>query len=135
MCETLYILFHSELKKDACIDEMTIENRMVEIYHAHTDENTKLRIMSKLSSENITIRVLIATVACGMGVNIPDISIVILWGLPPSLLHMWQEIGRCGRDGDLVLPSVIDMQKVFQCHVNSVAKKGNTTANAMTVNT
>ena len=78
MCETLYILFHSELKKDACIDEMTIENRMVEIYHAHTDEDTKLRIMSKLSSEDSTIRVLIATVACGMGVNITDISIVII---------------------------------------------------------
>jgi superfamily II DNA helicase RecQ len=76
MSETLYIWFHSELKKDAYIDEMTIENRMVEIYHAHTDEDTKLRIMSKLSSEDSTIRVLIATVACGMGVNIPDISIV-----------------------------------------------------------
>jgi hypothetical protein len=51
MSETLYIWLHSELKKDAYIDEMTIENRMVEIYHAHTDEDTKLRIMSKLSSE------------------------------------------------------------------------------------
>jgi hypothetical protein len=47
---------------------MTIENRMAEICHAHTDEDTKLRIMSKLSSEDITIRVLIATVACAMGV-------------------------------------------------------------------
>jgi hypothetical protein len=26
----------------AHIDEMTIENRMVELYHAHTDEDTKL---------------------------------------------------------------------------------------------
>jgi RecG-like helicase len=48
-CETLYIWSHSELKKDAYIDEMTIENRMVELYHAHTDEDTKLRIMSKFS--------------------------------------------------------------------------------------
>jgi hypothetical protein len=30
MCEMLYIWFHSELKKDAHIDEMTIENRMVQ---------------------------------------------------------------------------------------------------------
>ena len=42
MCEMLYIWFDSELKKDAYIDEMTIENRMVELYHAHTDEDTKL---------------------------------------------------------------------------------------------
>ena len=42
MCEMLYIWFHSELKKDEYIDEMTIKNRMVELYHAHTDEDTKL---------------------------------------------------------------------------------------------
>jgi len=36
---------------------------------------------------------------------------------------------------DLVLLSVMDMQEVFQCHVTSVAKKGNITANAITVNT
>jgi hypothetical protein len=41
MCEMLYIWFHSELKKDAYIDEMSIENRMVELYHAHTDEDTR----------------------------------------------------------------------------------------------
>jgi hypothetical protein len=52
MCETLYIWLHSELKKDAYKDEMSIENRMVEMYHAHTDEDTKLRIMSKFSSED-----------------------------------------------------------------------------------
>jgi superfamily II DNA helicase RecQ len=34
MCETLYIWLHSELKKDAYKDEMSIENRMVEMYHA-----------------------------------------------------------------------------------------------------
>jgi hypothetical protein len=36
MRETLYIWLHSELKKDAYIDEITIENRMVEMYHAQT---------------------------------------------------------------------------------------------------
>jgi hypothetical protein len=61
--------------------------------------------------------------------NFPDISIAILWGLPPSLLQMWQEMD------DLVMLSVMDMQEVFQYHVTSVAKKGNITANAMTVNT
>jgi superfamily II DNA helicase RecQ len=76
---------------------MTIENRMVEIYHAHTDEDTKLWIMSKLSSEDSTIRVLIATVACGMGVNITDISIVIIWGLPTchmALKHFLHSFNR-----------------------------------------
>ena len=52
MCETLYIWFHSELKDHAYAGEVTIENRMIEMYHAHTDEETKHRIMSKFSSED-----------------------------------------------------------------------------------
>jgi superfamily II DNA helicase RecQ len=37
-------------------------------------------------------------VAFGMGINIPDVDIVIHWGLPTSCLSFWQEIGRCARD-------------------------------------
>ena len=97
----LYIWFHSELKKDAYIDEMTIENRMVELYHAHTDEDTKLS--RHLYSNTLGITTFSTT-------NVAEMD-------------------------DLVLLSVMHMQEVFQCHVTSVAKKGNTTANAMTVNT
>ncbi|CAG2208380.1 recQ [Mytilus edulis] len=98
LCETLYIWIHSELKSAAYNGEPIIQNRMVEMYNAHTDEECKQRIMDQFISIDSTIRVLVATVACGIGVNILNIKLVVLWGLPSTLL-LWQETGRGVRDG------------------------------------
>ena len=99
MCERLYIWLCTTLKDKAYDGLKAPERRLVEMYHAHTDTTSKERIMSDIVKADGTIRVLIATVAVGMGIDIPDITLVIMWGLPPSVLQMWQEAGRCGRDG------------------------------------
>lgn len=99
MCETIYIWLHSILGKKVYSGDVSIDTRIVEMFHAHTDLKSKERIMSNFCQRNSSIRVLIATIACGMGIDIPDVSIVVLWGLPTSLLQMWQQMGRCGRDG------------------------------------
>ncbi|XP_062605789.1 probable ATP-dependent DNA helicase RecS, partial [Saccostrea cucullata] len=98
-CEGIYIWLHSTLCKNAYSGGVCLENRLVEMYHASTDVESKGRIMESFCRPGCTVRVLIATVACGMGMDIPDIALCVLWGLPPSMMQMWQEIGRCGRDG------------------------------------
>lgn len=45
------------------------------------------------------MRVMVCTSAFGMGVNQPDVDIVIHIGVPPSIESMVQEFGRAGRDG------------------------------------
>lgn len=45
------------------------------------------------------VRVLFATVALGMGVNLKDINTIIHYGAPHSLDDYFQESGRGGRTG------------------------------------
>ena len=55
--------------------------------------------MSLFRDTQSKLRVLIATTAFSMGIDIPDIHQVYHWGAPSDLEQYLQEIGRAGRDG------------------------------------
>ena len=60
----------------------------------------KEQILRQLCSGTSTVnRVIFATVAMGMGVDIPSIRNVIHIGPPCSVKACFQETGRAGRDG------------------------------------
>jgi ATP-dependent DNA helicase RecQ len=60
-----------------------------------TDKNKKEELEQKLL--NNEIKVLVATVALGMGFDKPDLSFVIHFQRPASVVHYYQQVGRAGR--------------------------------------
>jgi ATP-dependent DNA helicase RecQ len=68
---------------------------MAMAYHAGLTPGERAKIVESF----VPGTVLVATNCFGLGVDIPDIRLVVHYGLPRSLLGYAQECGRAGRDG------------------------------------
>ena len=67
-------------------------------YHAGLDPATRLK--SQHNWMNGTTRIVVATNAFGMGIDKPDVRLVVHMDLPDTLEAYYQEAGRVGRDGE-----------------------------------
>ncbi|EER06253.1 eukaryotic translation initiation factor 4A, putative [Perkinsus marinus ATCC 50983] len=66
-------------------------------YHGELGTDSRAAVhKSWMSGES---KVIVATVAFGMGVHHDSVRWVIHFSVPPSIQHYQQESGRCGRDG------------------------------------
>jgi ATP-dependent DNA helicase RecQ len=85
------------------VDELSalLKNRAKErpvfAYHAGMDSGTRTENQEQFMQTPRAIAV--ATNAFGMGINKPDIRLVIHYNLPGTLEAYYQEAGRAGRDG------------------------------------
>lgn len=66
-------------------------------YHAHHKPDHKEKVVREFKENKL--RIVICTIAYGMGVDTPDVRLVIHYGVSKSIESYFQEAGRAGRDG------------------------------------
>ena len=66
----------------------------------NTPEHNKEIVMKSLSIPDGVVRIVFATVALGMGVNMRDVNTIIHYDGPQSIEDYYQECGRGGRSGE-----------------------------------
>lgn len=78
-------------------------------YHAGLDDEHRHDVQDAFMSERV--RAIVATNAFGMGIDKPNVRLVIHHAMPGTLEAYYQEAGRAGRDGN---PSNVFLLHAFQ---------------------
>ena len=63
-----------------------ISEKYINMFHASLDDEYKNQILFEFKKEESEIRLLFCTIAFGLGVQIPDVRLVIHWGPAKSML-------------------------------------------------
>jgi len=103
----LYATFKGMLANDMYIGDADPKNVLIEMLHSCTPLSNKEHVLQSFSEEQGTLRVLIATIAFGMGVNCKAVTRVIHFGPSKNVENYTQETGRAGRDGSQSIAFVL----------------------------
>ena len=85
-------------------------NRVVDMYTHCTHPTVKDKLLQQFTKPSC-LRVMIATIAFGLGINCPDVRQIVHWGVPEDAEVYVQESGRAGRDGQLACTVIMKTKR------------------------
>jgi len=97
-CNGTVVVYFSLIKSiERFAEWLDIKKIRYSIYHGRLSPEKRKRIQREFMEMNKTL--MLATNAFGMGIDKPDIRMIIHAEIPDSIESYYQEIGRGGRDG------------------------------------
>lgn len=90
----VYVMFQNQA--DRLAQFLRMRNLEAESYHAGLPAETRQSVQGKFGINKL--KIVVATVAFGMGINKDNVEAVIHYCMPKSPENYIQEIGRAGRD-------------------------------------
>jgi ATP-dependent DNA helicase RecQ len=120
-CALLWVEFNKFLENDLTeppgYPDSIPELRLVDCYTGCTEDHVRATILKQFSKDSC-LRLVIATIAFGIGIDCPEIRQVIHFGIPQNVETYAQQTGRAGRDGKLSCCTMLIGKGVYKRHCN-----------------
>ncbi len=122
--DSVIIYCYSRKETEEVTENLKLNGFNAGAYHAGLEVN-KRKLAQELFIKD-KVNIIVATIAFGMGIDKPDVRLVVHYTFPKTLEGYYQEIGRAGRDGlksDCVLFYTYADTRKHEFFINQISDK------------